>query len=431
MANVLDQADAWVPYSSDCNEGTNNWVQMGSSSWPYCYTHHDTGCGGIFAIQDGIHGKPGWGTQKEKMYIHAEEVMCVETVQATSKHSYCVETKFCPGASQTCALSLSGPYDASKGKQVGTADVTFENYVLSFTMELAGDWSITGAWQSVIHIGDENGHRMPGIWFTPNENRLYVNHDTCCGESTDTSFGFTAGSTYDIKVVLDKNKLDVYVDGVKLATSTGSSTPARENAAVYVADPWYDAAKVTLSDICLKEIPVCDEHTADPALTVTRCTTGLEYDGTPADVFPRMLGREGVSISWLDTRYDDTSGYRVYKYDPSMPFAEDTSARLLREIPLKKADCGLTHNYLDFRDATTGSQPGLEVGYAIVPLDAAGDEVKEKVGISGVSFAPSSSGRRRRLATSSASAPSTSSGFIVTWFGDIRGKAAGRSRASL
>ena len=160
---------------------------------------------------------------------------------------------------------------------------------------------------------------------------------------------------------------------------------------------------------------------ADKTLTVTRCTTGLQYDGTPADVFPRMMGTEGVSITWLDTRYEDTSGYRVYKYDASVPFAEDTSARLLQEIPLKKADCGLTHNYLDFRDATTGSQPGLEVGYAIVPLDAAGDEIKDKVGISGVSFTPSSFERRRRL-TSSALASSASSGFIVTWFGDIRVK---------
>ena len=140
----------------------------------------------------------------------------------------------------------------------------------------------------------------------------------------------------------------------------------------------------------------CTVSTVDTALTVTRCTTGL-HDGTPMDVFPRMLGKEGVSISWLDTRFEDTSGYRVYKYDASVPFAEDTSARLLKEISLKKADCGLTHNYLDFRDVTTGSEPGLEVGYAIVPLDNNGKEDKSKVGVGGFDLAPSSSGRRRRL----------------------------------
>ena len=49
-------------------------------------------------------------------------------------------------------------------------------------------------------------------------------------------------------------------------------------------------------------------------------------------------------ISWLDTRYDDTSGYRVYKYDASVPFAEDTSARLLKEITREGGLC-LTHDY--------------------------------------------------------------------------------------
>ena len=164
----------------------------------------------------------------------------------------------------------------------------------------------------------------------------------------------------------------------------------------------------------------CNAEAADPKLTVTRCTTGLQYDGTPMDVFPRMLGTQGVSISWLDTRYDDTSGYRVYKYDASVPFAEDTSARLLKEIAVKKADCGLTHDYLDFRDTTTGSEPALEVGYAIVPLDGAGDELTDYVGVSGYNFAPSSSERRRRLQDTNAGGGGN--GFIVTWFADIRVK---------
>ena len=175
---------------------------------------------------------------------------------------------------------------------------------------------------------------------------------------------------------------------------------------LYVGSPWYVPPKATISDVIFRELEVldiskhsycvetkfcptgttfCDSALADKTLTVTRCTTGLPYDGTPADVFPRMMGTEGVSITWLDTRYEDTSGYRVYKRDASVPFAEDTSARLLQEIP-EEGGLRPPHNYLDFRDATTGSQPGLEVGYAIVPLDAAGDEIKDKVGISGVSF---------------------------------------------
>ena len=76
---------------------------------------------------------------------------------------------------------------------------------------------------------------------------------------------------------------------------------------------------------------------------------------------------------------------------------------------------------MDFRDTTTGSEPGLQVGYAIVPLDDAGVEDREKVGVSGYNFAPSSSERRRRLQDTNTGGGG-GNGFIVTWFGDIRVK---------
>ncbi len=105
-----------------------------------------------------------------------------------------------------------------------------------------------------------------------------------------------------------------------------------------------------------------------------------------------MKGTLGISISWLYTSPDYTV-YRVYKVaNVNTPFVEDTSARLLHEVELKKAICGATFEPLNFRDTTTGSQPGIEVGYAIVPLDSSGDELKYTVG---------------------------ESGFIVTWWGDV------------
>ncbi len=347
----------------------------------------------------------------------------------------------------------SGPHDLGE-------ITTPENYQVSFivAIDLTEDFSI---WKSIWHVSGTVDkwptECYPAFWFAPGGS-LCVYHsrqepssgsDWASQTQLCSDAKLEAGKTYDARVTNVRSLLVMYIydqDGglVEEKSTQGSDTyvPA-DGGQLYVGSPWYVPPKATISDVIFRELEVldiskhsycvetkfcptgttfCDSALADKTLTVTRCTTGLQYDGTPADVFPRMMGTEGVSITWLDTRYEDTSGYRVYKYDASVPFAEDTSARLLQEIPLKKADCGLTHNYLDFRDATTGSQPGLEVGYAIVPLDAAGDEIKDKVGISGVSFTPSSSERRRRLTTSSASASSTSSGFIVTWFGDIRVK---------
>ena len=42
---------------------------------------------------------------------------------------------------------------------------SLQNYELTFTMELASDWSVTGGWQSIFHIGDAEYQRFPGIWF--------------------------------------------------------------------------------------------------------------------------------------------------------------------------------------------------------------------------------------------------------------------------
>ena len=102
-----------------------------------------------------------------------------------------------------CSLYLAGPVVASNGNQVATVD-SLQDYELTFTMELASDWSITGSWQSILHIGDSNSRRAPGLWFHNYENALYVRHaySPCCNSwgPTTTGVTFTAGETYDIRV---------------------------------------------------------------------------------------------------------------------------------------------------------------------------------------------------------------------------------------
>jgi len=158
------------------------------------------------------------------------------------------------------ALNIAGPVVASIGNQVATVD-SLQNYELTFTMELASDWSITGDWQSVFHIGDMNSHRLPGIWFHQSQNALWVKQtysdcypSHCEWGGMTTGVTFAAGETYDIKVVVQNYQMAVYVDGGLAGTESGSSTYAATDANVYVGDPWYNAAKVTLSDIRLSEL---------------------------------------------------------------------------------------------------------------------------------------------------------------------------------
>ena len=167
-----------------------------------------------------------------------------------------------------CALYVAGPVVASKGNQVATVD-SLQNYELTFTMELASDWvHSTGDYQSVLHIGDSDGQRFPGIWFHYADNKIYVaqSQSYCnayCGSGQYTSYStiinFAAGETYEIKVIVENNQMTVHVDGALVGTASGSATYTATDAAVYVGDPWYDPAdKVTLSDITLSGIGLTD-----------------------------------------------------------------------------------------------------------------------------------------------------------------------------
>ena len=180
------------------------------------------------------------------------------------------------GTPDSCALYVAGPVVASQSNQVATVD-SLQNYELTFTMELASDWSITGSWQSVFHIGDTNQARLPGIWFHPSISRLHVAQSYtycypgyCQWVTQTTGVTFTSGGTYEIKVIVENSQVTLYVDGVNRGTVSGSATYAATDAAVYVGDPWHNAAtKVTLSDIRLSDLALSEFCRGNVAATTT------------------------------------------------------------------------------------------------------------------------------------------------------------------
>ena len=139
---------------------------------------------------------------------------------------------------------------------------------------------------------------------------------------------FTAGETYEIKVIVENNQMTVYVDGALVATSApGSATYTATDAAVYVGSPWDTTiAKVTLSDITLSEIALADVCRENIAATTTtgsftfqagRCypqseapvinTVGLmsstlRRTGTPQECYDYCTDNSGFNIMGLDLR---------------------------------------------------------------------------------------------------------------------------------
>ena len=233
-----------------------------------------------------------------------------------------------------CALYVAGPVVASSGNQVATVD-SLQNYELTFTMELASDWSITGEWQSVLYIGDAEWRRFPHVSFHQTGGLQVVQSHSyctscCCQYGVDYVIppggAFEAGGTYEIKIIVEDNQMAVYVDGALFGTESGSATYAEMDANVYVGAPWYDAAKVTLSDITLSEVAladVCRENIAGTTTTGSftfqagRCypqseapvinTAGLmsstlRRTGTPQECYDYCTGNSGFNIMGLDLR---------------------------------------------------------------------------------------------------------------------------------
>jgi len=63
-----------------------------------------------------------------------------------------------------------------------------------------------------------------------------------------------AGKTYEVKLVVEGTRMTLYVDGIARGSKRGIATAAATDVSVYVGNPWYAAADVTLSDICLKAL---------------------------------------------------------------------------------------------------------------------------------------------------------------------------------
>ena len=137
-----------------------------------------------------------------------------------------------------CDLYVAGPVVASSGNQVATVD-SLQNYELTFTMELASDWVQSRATGSPsFSSATRNSQRLPMIQFRSDYPSLYLrqSYDSPCDPDNgmwcqfgcSDPFAFTAGETYEIKVIVENNQMTVYVDGALVGTSEpGSATMLR------------------------------------------------------------------------------------------------------------------------------------------------------------------------------------------------------------
>ena len=235
---------------------------------------------------------------------------------------------------------------ASSSNEIATL-TTYDDYELSFEMYVNGMTSGSG---SILHIGDSNGQRFPGVWFHADSYNLYVKQsqsyceECCCeygAESVDA--GIVQGGTYNVTIRVRADVLRLYVDGALLSTEAGSGTYSAADQSVYVGDPWHGPADVELrhirytyfSDACaptsgpspVPTTPVptpapTPSPTRTPVVSVSLVMSGLQCADFNATVFRLALGSVMPSATVSDEACTDatTSSISVMS-EVSVPLA--------------------------------------------------------------------------------------------------------------
>ncbi|KAJ1451351.1 hypothetical protein M885DRAFT_529968 [Pelagophyceae sp. CCMP2097] len=104
----------------------------------------------------------------------------------------------------------------------------------------------------------------------------------------------------------------------------------------------------------------CDAGAVDPSLIEVRCSTGLVYDGSPADVVPALISSTGVRFAWLDTSLLE-HGFRIFR----SPVDAKEKTTLIADIPTSSKSCGQPFSPISYYDRDVGDVPGTHVMYTV------------------------------------------------------------------
>jgi len=136
----------------------------------------------------------------------------------------------------------------AKSKCIGRVSVD-GNFVISFGMVVHG--KVCDEWENILHVGHENNQRSPGIWLYPKSYRLHVR----LSDTTDWNSGYDPnvelekGVLYKIKLQCIDNQVSLFINDKLDKFASNVLHVTRYQCPVFVSDPWYTAANVTISDL--------------------------------------------------------------------------------------------------------------------------------------------------------------------------------------
>ena len=152
-------------------------------------------------------------------------------------------------------------YSPGRGQQLGSW-TPGADWTLSFDLFPRGT---TAPWASILHVGSENGLRLPGIWFWPNTYSLHICFDPGPGGQAciDTD-ALTPNSATAVKVVQNGGTMTAHLNRVASgAVSVSHLDVSAGSQPWYMSDPWYAAADVQVRRVrMLSDAPIRSAYTS-------------------------------------------------------------------------------------------------------------------------------------------------------------------------
>lgn len=108
-------------------------------------------------------------------------------------------------------------------------------------------------WHSVLHLSafgrdvSRYGDRIPGVWFYPNSNKLYIcsaisGNKNYCKTGTDTAIPLLKWSSVVIKqrqAPNGKYLYEIFINAKKVLSVYNTRIQTFKEAKLYIGDPWY------------------------------------------------------------------------------------------------------------------------------------------------------------------------------------------------
>ena len=143
------------------------------------------------------------------------------------------------------------------------------------------------SWESVFHIGNNDNERYPGIWFhaTAGTEGSHVDGFTLSYGTddnwnsheplSDAGDAFTDNQVVNYISIQTQDRITIIQDGQTIFDDQWGSHPLVNNVNVYVGDPWYKPADITITNLVIKSEEEC------PSSVITTTTPSPTPRPTP------------------------------------------------------------------------------------------------------------------------------------------------------